>query len=504
MKLQIRHKLFLILLASNILLGAVLFVSVGWNFSRSFQSYLQQSNSKHLSPLLSGLAIEYCRHDRSWGWLTHNHRQWGVVLRHYLGAVPDEASTTNSPLPPLPRGREAGMPPPGAPEQRQPLDQRQPSVAGQEGPMPLPYYAEHLLLRDSTQRMVMGPSGLSPDEVLWLPVMLDGQAIAQLGVPNQLRLTHELDSLFSERLLNQSAWIVAAVMLLAGLLALPFARRLVRPVTQLQGAMQRLSGGDFENIAPLPVQGHDELAKLAASYNLLADTLRGHLQARQQWVSDISHELRTPVTLLRGEVEALIDGVRPFGPDAAQSLHAEIMRLARLINDLYELSLSDLGALSYQRAPLSLTMLLQELLDSADTELAEHPLQLDFQPGTEDYMLFADADRLLQLFRNLLSNTLRYTCPGGTLRVRLLATGVDTVSVQWEDSAPGVQDADLDHLFERLYRTDSARDRLSGGSGLGLAICQAIVEEAHLGRICARHSALGGLAVHIDLPLYRP
>lgn len=496
MNLQIRHKLFLILLASNVLLAAVLFVSVGWNFSRSFQAYLMQTNSKRLVPLLKGLVIEYRRHDESWDWLTHNHREWGIVLRQYLSEGAASASSRPPPPPPQFPASSGPMPPPGLPP-----DRGRPPTEGQGRP-PLPYYAERLLLRDSSQRLVMGPPEQSQGDVMWLPVMLNGQRIAELGVPNQLRLTHELDSLFAERLLSQSAWIVAGVMLLAGLLALPFARRLVRPVTQLQGAMQRLSGGDFAHIEPLPVQGHDELAKLAASYNLLADTLRHHLQARQQWVSDISHELRTPVTLLRGELEALIEGVRPLEPKAVQSLHAEIMRLSRLINDLYELSLSDVGALSYRREPLSLNELLQELFDNAGAELAEHALRLDFQPGPEDFTLFADGDRLMQLFRNLLTNTLRYTSPGGTLRVRMVAHGTDAVSVHWEDSAPGVQDADLDHLFERLYRTDSARDRLSGGSGLGLAICQAIVE-AHYGRIHASHSALGGLAVHIELPLYR-
>lgn len=493
MQLQIRHKLFLVLLVANVLLAAALFVGMSWNFSRSFQTYLAQTNAKRMAPLLQGLADEYRDHGQSWAWLTHHHREWGRVLHQHLGEAagappppprrppPPRNSPPDHGWPPEPPPMHADGPPPGAP----------PSFAN-----------DYLLLRDAGQRLIMGrPDDVRP-EVIWLPVMSNGRRIAELGLTRQLRLSHELDELFIDRLLEQSAWIVGVIVLLAGLLALPFARRLVQPVTRLELAMHRLAGGDIEHSPPLPITGHDELAKLAASFNLLATTLRHNLQARRQWVADIAHELRTPVALLRGELEALLDGVRPLNPAAVQSLHSEILRLSRLINDLHELSLADLGALSYRRKPLSLNLLITELLDEAHPELINARLQLEFTPGSTEFTVFADGDRLLQLFRNLLSNTLRYTQSGGILRVGIEAYGTEAVTVHWEDSAPGVQNAELPHLFERLYRTDSARNRAHGGSGLGLAIAQAIVE-AHQGQIHADHSELGGLAVHITLPLHR-
>ncbi|MFE8072249.1 ATP-binding protein [Marinobacteraceae bacterium S3BR75-40.1] len=473
MQLKIRHKLFLVLLAANLLVALAIFISISWNFSRSFQDYLRQTRLEQLSPLVNGLAQDYASHGQSWRWLRHNHRQWAAVLQRHLGL-------------------EVGKPPAATPRPGPPPQEK------------VPPFARGLLLQDQQGRMVLGPPDAARDHpVQWIDIPLDGNTVGQLGLPQQFQLSRDMDRLFVSRLLSQSAWIVLAVLLLSACLAFPFARRLVRPVTRLQGAMAQLAGGAIEKVRPLPVEGHDELAKLAQAFNLLTETLRQNQQARQQWVADISHELRTPIAVLRGELEALIDGVRPLEPQAVESLHAEIMRLTRLVEDLNELSLSDMGALSYRREPLSLKALLEDLLAADRPRLEAQGLALETHLPSVPDQIFADADRLTQLFRNLLNNSLRYTAEGGRIRVRMTVDRKSqTIIVVWEDSAPGVEDQDLEKLFERLYRTDSARDRISGGFGLGLAICRAIVE-AHQGHIDAVHSELGGLAVRVHLPLYR-
>lgn len=177
-------------------------------------------------------------------------------------------------------------------------------------------------------------------------------------------------------------------------------------------------------------------------------------------------------------------------------------RLTGLINDLYELALSDQGSLSYQRKECSLGALLSDFLEQSQTQLSEKDITLDFHSPNRPLVLFADESRLIQLFRNLLINSLRYTDAGGQLRVRLFEDrNTGTATLIWEDSHPGVADKDLEKLFDRLYRTDSARDRISGGAGLGLAICRAIAE-GHQGWIEASHSELGGLKVAVHFPLY--
>ena len=207
--------------------------------------------------------------------------------------------------------------------------------------------------------------------------------------------------------------------------------------------------------------------------------------------------MRTPLSILRGEIEALQDGTRPLDAAAVASLHEEVWRLRRLVDDLYQLSLSDLGALQYRKEPVQVDVVLREEVTSLAAALREKKITLDVQinPGLA---LDADAGRLRQLFSNLLHNSLRYTDRGGRLRVRAaMEDGSMVIDVQ--DSAPGVVEAALPRIFDRLYRVERSRSRDSGGAGLGLAICQRIVQ-AHHGSITAHPSPLGGLWIRIRFP----
>jgi two-component system sensor histidine kinase BaeS len=263
-----------------------------------------------------------------------------------------------------------------------------------------------------------------------------------LGDDRQLRFLKE----------QRLAFVLVAgiVVLLAAALSLLLARRLVRPLRGLAEATHGLTAGDFS--LRVPVAGSDELGQLARDFNILALTLEHNEQSRRQWVADISHELRTPLAVLRGEIEALQDGVRPLDQGAMQSLHSEVLRLHRLVDDLYQLALSDLGALSYRK----------EIVDLAP---------------------------------------LHYTDAGGDVVLRVVCDAA-VVRVELEDSAPGVADADLARIFERLYRVEASRSRAAGGAGLGLAICRNIVE-AHGGAISAHHSPMGGVLLRVELPRWQ-
>lgn len=479
--MQIRYKQFLVILVANLLLAVALFSAISWNFNRSFQDYVRNDQAKELQPLVEGLAEAYQQNGQSWQWLDNNRRQWQRLLQQNL------ILRENT------EGASGELSPPAKPSRRMP---------GPPHPM-----TQRLLLSNAQGNPIItlpanNPGHRTPS-IQWLPVMVDGKLVGKLGVAYARDLEREMDRLFVTHQLQQSAWIVLGILLISIGLAFPFAKRLVRPVTRLQESMQQLAGGNIDKLEPLPVTSNDELGRLAHAFNLLTDTLKDNLKARQQWIADISHELRTPVTILQGELEALIDGIRPLQPSAIESLHTEVERLTRLINDLYELALSDQGALSYHREECSLGALLSDYLEQSQTQLSDKNIKLDFQLPKRPLVLFADESRLIQLFRNLLNNTLRYTHAGGTLRVQLIEdrqTGM--VTLLWEDSLPSVSDEDLGKLFDRLYRTDSARNRESGGAGLGLAICRAIVE-GHQGWIEASHSELGGLAIAVHLPLYR-
>ena len=183
---------------------------------------------------------------------------------------------------------------------------------------------------------------------------------------------------------------------------------------------------------------------------------------------------------LRGELEAIQDGVRKFTPETVASLQAEVGTLTKLVDDLHQLSMSDEGALAYQKAPVDLIPLLEVAGGAFRERFASRGLKLQFSLP-DSITVFGDRDRLMQLFNNLLENSLRYTDSGGSLQISA-GQRDKTVRLTFADSAPGVSDDQLQKLFERFYRTEGSRNRASGGSGLGLAICLNIVE-AHNGRI---------------------
>jgi two-component system sensor histidine kinase BaeS len=248
----------------------------------------------------------------------------------------------------------------------------------------------------------------------------------------------------------------------------------------------------------VPVSSSDELGRLAGDFNAMALTLEMNEKARRQWLADISHELRTPLAVLQGEIEALLDGIRTVTPETIRSLHAETLRLNRLVNDLYQLSLSDLGTLSYHKEDLDPAVVLRDSVDSFRSEFDRKSIRLEADiPDRTDATVFADPERLSQLFANLLDNSLKYTDAGGMLVVRLRG-GSNGVTVEFEDSAPGVPGEALGRLFDRLYRVEGSRARESGGAGLGLAICKNIVE-AHAGTITAQASPRGGILIRIVL-----
>lgn len=240
------------------------------------------------------------------------------------------------------------------------------------------------------------------------------------------------------------------------------------------------------------------LDQLARDFNQLAQALDNNERARRDFMADVSHELRTPLAVLRAELEALQDGIRPMTRESLTSLHQEVGQLGKLIEDLYDLSLTDVGALAYRRAPIDLSVVLQSTLAGMHTRIAAAGLTLQAHGITAPLHVDGDERRLQQLLSNLLENALRYTDAGGQLRVQC-ARRAHLVEIVIEDSAPGVPADKLDRLFERFYRVEGSRNRASGGSGLGLAICRNIVG-AHDGEIHATASPLGGLRVTLRLP----
>lgn len=447
-------KLFVIILSVNVAISASMFLAVSYSIDRGFLDYLNQAQERRAALLADGLVTRW-ETQQSWEWLEQSPERWPFIVRFELGQ-----------------------------EHRD-----RPSPLGE---------ARDFTLRAADDRFVVPPrSGREGSGSWhWLTLSSGDTHIGSLGFRPPREMMERMESRFLERQQRNLVLIVislcVASLLLAGGLSLWLGRR----TRALAGATLRLTEGDYHT--RLPERGRDELSRLARDFNVLAATLEASRDARARWVSDTAHELRTPLAVLRGEIEAMQDGIRPLNQENLGSLAQEVGQLERLVADLRLLSQSDAGALDIQLAPMDLSDCLASRLDDADRWLVESGLTLTerIEPGI---MIRGDAQRLRQLWNNLLDNSCAYTQPPGELRVTL-TTQQGMAVVTWEDSTPGVPEGELARLTERLYRVEGSRNRASGGSGLGLSIASALVN-AHGATLTPSASSLGGLRWTLRFPL---
>ncbi len=288
--------------------------------------------------------------------------------------------------------------------------------------------------------------------------------------------------------------------LAAGLVALglswALSRRILGPIEALTRAARRLGSGDLA--ARVPARGADEIGELSRAFNAMAEDLSRQESLRRTLVTDVAHELRTPLTNLRGQLEAVEDGLLPSSPDTIRSLQEEVMLLSRLVEDLQTLSVAEARRLPLDRAAVQLRDLVEGALESMKLRAKESGITL--RSRLEELPpVNADAARIGQVLRNLLTNAITHTPAGGSVEVGARAEpGFVTVSVI--DTGPGIAAEHLPHVFERFYRADPSRARATGGAGLGLAIVKSIVE-AHGGSVGVESHPGNGAIFRFSLPL---
>jgi len=471
-------------------LVAASYLIYSWSFDKGLVDYVNQSEQTRLRPVITQLAEGYSQHG-GWDWVRKDPQLVFDVLREVLGwRVGRREGPRDGP-----RGDWNRTPHVPVPEERVP---RVPE--GEAGPLPPLTIDWRVMLFDAEGKVLFLPPAFlgptDPDLAVKLPIEVDGNVVGYLGYVPRLSQVQSLESAMARQQSFRFGAIgigmLAAVLLNAALIAQWLAQRL-RALGQGATALAR---GDYAT--RIPVQGHDEVARLAGDFNHLAEALEAAQRGRQQWIADIAHELRTPLTTLRAEIEAVQDGVRPLTQGSIASVAQEVHRLTRLVDDLRLLSLSDLGALTYRKETVDLREVIGDVLASGSAAIEEARLTVDLAPGPP-VPVSADPDRLAQVFANLLQNTLRYSDAPGQLAIRVAVDGSEAL-IDWADSAPGVTEADLGRLTERLFRVDASRASSSGGTGLGLAIVQAIIA-GHGGRMEAGHSTLGGLHWRVRLPL---
>jgi signal transduction histidine kinase len=265
----------------------------------------------------------------------------------------------------------------------------------------------------------------------------------------------------------------------------------------------------------VPVTSRDEVGQLADTFNQMADALVRDQRLRQHMIADIAHELRTPLSVVQANLEAMLDGVLPSNSQEIASLHEEVILLSRLVGDLRLLSLAEAGQLKLECIPTDPAELVQRVVERLGVQAEAHHVTLTAEVASDLPSVEVDADRIGQVLTNLVDNALRYTSSGGRVDVRAYAERAyveqtvytekedgarPTVVIAVADTGSGIAPDELPYVFDRFYRPDKSRSRASGGSGLGLAIVKQLVE-AHEGRVWVESEAERGTTFFFTLPV---
>ena len=378
-------------------------------------------------------------------------------------------------------------PPPGGPPH--PVRDRGPSAESK------PNQARHVFMVFDHDKAPLSRGRWPVEDLLLTPIRAENKIIGWLGYQEPGDASHPLDQRFAQQQ-RQSFWALAICGLaLAGLSAWLLAGQLLKRLQQLLHAVAQVRRGELR--VKLGEKPGDEFGQLMAAFEDMTSALQQSQQRQGDWLADIAHELRTPLAVLRGELEALIDGVRPLNHQALSSLHDETRHLNRLVDDLHLLSSAQNQSLRINLQPLDLDTFLADVLAHRKAELQAARIEVDVNIETGSSFR-ADPQRLRQVLDNLIENAIRYAS-GAKLEIHCY-TQQQMQCIDFIDQGPGVEPQHLPRLFDRLYRVDDSRSKASGGSGLGLAICRSIVE-AHGGTIDARAHTPQGLHIHTQWPL---
>jgi len=490
MKLKLIHKLLIAMFACAALVLALITLVTRASIGRGFMDFLQQQERSQVELVVPELADWYSEHG-SWDELAANPRKFfTLVFNALLQDTENQLVFGPERMTSPPRGgrRGAGFkgvgPGPGG-------SRGGPGPRGRNG---LP---QRIFLLDSDYAAVVGelPPDFPKDEMLAIKV--DGSGVGWLGFTMIRGIELPAEEAFIRQMRDNLLISLGLGLAVAALLAWLLARHLSRPVNEVAAGIRALAAGDFDK--RLDTRGSDEIARLGDDVNRLSSALGEHETARKRWMSDMAHELRTPLAIISGELEAMRDGVRPLNNEQLDSVRDEVTQLAALVEDLHSLALTDSGALAYKMQTVNLDELVQLTVDSFQGPSMKKDLELSYTGPEQAVRLQGDEQRLRQLLRNLLDNSVRYTDIGGRISV-VLQKDKQLAQLTISDSAPGAGRDECEHLFDRLYRLEGSRNRNSGGSGLGLAICRNIVE-AHGGRITAQPGPDGGLLITATLAL---
>jgi two-component system OmpR family sensor kinase/two-component system sensor histidine kinase BaeS len=317
-----------------------------------------------------------------------------------------------------------------------------------------------------------------------LPLTVGGETVGWLIAesPGQTAL-NEAQTQFLSEVSSTLGIVGGAALLLALIGGVAFSQLLTRPLQRLTGAAQAIAGGDLAQQVAVGSGQSEEITTLAESFNRMSASLAESEDLRQRMTADVAHELRTPLSVIRGQLQSMLDGVRPATVENVAVVYDQTLHLTRLVEDLRILTQAEAGHLPLELRPVSPGDLVRRAAERFAPLAEDGGRSLAADAADDLPTIRADADRLQQVFANLLANALRHTNPGDAIRLKASRDG-DAIQFRVSNTGVTLAPEDVDRVFERLWRADESRSRDRGGSGLGLSIARQIVR-LHGGRIWA-------------------
>lgn len=480
-RLSLTGKIFTAVATTSTIIVIVMAVLVGLNMRAGFARYLVQAEINRFDELEQALAATHKATAPGWPELTETPRKWRLFVKNNVRPG---------------RGRKAFQssgddvsPPPARPRPRR------------DDPLRL---AARISLLDANGDYLVGSKRRGPlfaQRPITAVGAPEGAApIGWIGLSPPQGAAGPADSVFLRGQIRSLVLASIFALALSAVAAFFLARQFLVPVKSLAGGARALASGDYAN--RMKNDRYDELGDLIEHFNSLAENLEAAENSERQWITDTSHELQTPLAVLRAEIEALQDGVRQPTDSVLAGLHTSIMRLSHLVGDINTLSRTREGGFSLSPVSCDLRDIIDDAVEDAKPGFDASDLVFEVTCD-EPLMLDCDRHRIRQLLDNLLENARRYTTGPGKV-ILVAKSEAASISICLEDTSPCPPESVIDRLFERFYRVEASRSREYGGSGLGLSICQAIAN-AHGGTITAQQSSLGGLKIIVQLPhTHRP
>ncbi len=540
LRVPIALRLFLTVLLTTVVITTVSLGVLHWTMQRNFAQYVADVEMQKLDHLISNLAGVYGAY-QDWGnaiqaqilqiegnaapedydrlsrwWLRRQYDiawQQNYFNQHTLMNVSPTTGTSNQPL--LDE-EELRLMAQNLPSEYQPFEglvfplsandlfrqegrKGNPAANNQNGGkkrfIPIPDrlgLSSRLSLYDAKRQFVVGEP--SKEQMSYRPIEVKGKVVGYLGLKPVLNQDDALSINFFSNQKRYLLLVYAFTVLASLLVALILATSLKKPIQRLLQATRELTKGNFQH--QVLIQRNDELGDLSREINQLAAILDQHEQSRRQWVADTSHELKTPLSVLQAQIEAMQDGIRKATPEHLEAMMRQVTSLKKLTLDLADLAQADVQQLKCYFSSIDPWQVIVQEVENFKPKFAQ--AQLTVQLQGEGALLQLDSERFKQIMVNLLENSIRYTEAGGEIQIHT-EQSADAWTVYVDDSPFGLEDAQLARLGERFYRVDDSRTRSTGGTGLGLALSRKIAE-ALGGELSFDHSPLGGLRCKLTFP----